>query len=390
MNTKWKEEALSLLTSCMKINTCNPPGNEQALCEAIVSYLAQYGIAGEVLPFAPGRANVVARIAGKDSSKTFLINGHLDTVQFGDAANWQYDPLEPTLKGNILYGRGSSDMKSGLCALLFAFANLVREGKQPQYNLVFLGTADEEFGGRGSEKACEDGLLDNIDGVFIGEPTGNAISIAAKGTIWLSATFKGKTCHSSYPERGMNAAEIACEFMQEVKVLAQESDHELLGKESFTLTKMQAGIANNMVPDECQMVMDIRTLPSTKHALLLEKIERIAKCLEIKYDGVSIALQTLTNRMAVETAADHPLTIAFSKSVELICENPKIMGTSFFSDASTYCKQYDGPVILFGPGESDEAHKPNEHIDIQKYYDAIQVWEHFFEQDLEDTVWQKY
>ncbi|KUO70753.1 MAG: hypothetical protein APF77_06385 [Clostridia bacterium BRH_c25] len=374
-----KDEALELLCEAINIITVNPDGEETILAEFIADYLKDTGCSVEVAEFSEGRANVIAILKGYKNEKSLLINGHLDTVPFGNRSGWDFPPNFSTIKDGRLYGRGSSDMKSGLCAMLYAFKQLALEGFTPQNDIIFIGTGDEETSGLGAQAVIKSGLLDRVGRVIIGEPTGNEISVASKGTLWLEFTIHGKTSHGAYPLEGINACEIALKLFSELKSLVCEKIHPYLSNPTCTLTKIQGGGKVNMVPDACTMTLDIRTVPLIKHEQLLISVNRLIKHIEQRYSGAKLEFTVLTNRKAVEISMDDMLVKELSESVRTVRGNPPVLtGTSFFSDASIFLMQYNLPTVLFGPGESSEAHKPNEYVSLEKYFEAIECYYRFF------------
>ncbi len=373
-----KDEALELLCNAVNIITVNPDGKEALLAEFIASCLKASGCPVEVEEFSKGRANVTATLKGRKSGKALIINGHLDTVPFGSLSGWDYPPDFSTICGDKLYGRGSSDMKSGLCAMLYAFKQLAAEGFIPQNDIIFMGTGDEETSGLGAQAVVKSGLLDRVGRIVIGEPTGNSISVASKGTLWLEFTIHGKTSHGAYPWEGINAAEIALRLFLKLKPLVCEGIHPYLSKPTCTLTRIQGGVKANMIPDTCSMTLDIRTVPLLAHEQLLAAVDRLLESIEQEHTGVKLEYTVLINRKAVETSSGDMLVKELSESVQEVCgSTPALTGTSFFSDASVFLTQYDLPVVLFGPGESSEAHKPNESVLLEKYYQAVECYYHF-------------
>ena len=270
-----KDEALKLLCDAINIVTVNPDGKETVLAGFIADYLKDTGCSVEITEFSSGRANVIAILKGCKNGKALLVNGHLDTVPFGSRDGWDDPPDCATIKDGKLYGRGSSDMKGGLCAALYAFKQLASEGFIPQNDIVFIGTGDEETLGLGAQAVVKSGLLDRVGRIVIGEPTGNEISVASKGTLWLEFTIHGKTSHGAYPWEGINAAEIAYTLFSELKKLVGKETHPYLSNPTCTLTKIQGGVKVNMLPDVCTMTLDIRTVPLIEHGHLLASVNQV-------------------------------------------------------------------------------------------------------------------
>ncbi|WP_312642109.1 M20 family metallopeptidase [Hydrogenoanaerobacterium sp.] len=375
-----KDEAVKLLSDTIGIVTVNPEGEERLLAEFIASYLKATGCAVELQNFAPRRANIIATLKGRSNGKALLLNGHLDTVPFGNTDVWDTPPHLATIRGDTLYGRGASDMKSGLCAALCAFRRLALEGFVPENDIIFAGTGDEETLGLGAQAAVESGLLNHVGRIIIGEPTGNQISVASKGTLWLEFSIHGKTSHGAYPWEGINAVELAYKLFEELKNCIGTAKHPYLSAPTCTLTKIQGGVKVNMVPDRCDMALDIRTVPAILHSELLLRLDALIAQFEQQYSGAKIEYRVLTNRMAAEISPNDALVRELSQTVQAVCgAKPQLTGTGFFSDASIFLREYALPVVLFGPGESSEAHKPNESVSLKSYLTAAQCYYHFLQ-----------
>ena len=179
-----RDEALSVLKMLVETNTTNPPGNEQRLAEKIKGLLDGSVAESYIVPCGKDRASLVAKIVGTGKEPPLILCGHMDTVPFGDPERWSFPPDQLTQKGDLLYGRGTSDMKSGLAAMLCAFRTAARREESPRGDIYLALTADEESSGLGAETiAAELPLQGGI--LYIAEPTDNAIGICSKGTLWV-------------------------------------------------------------------------------------------------------------------------------------------------------------------------------------------------------------
>ncbi len=266
-------------------------------------------------------------------------------------------------------------MKSGLCAALFAFCEFANSGITPKSDIYFIGTGDEETNGNGAAAIVESKILDNVGSIVIGEPTANKISVASKGALWLEVKISGKTSHGEYPEQGVNAAEISSELTARLKELINGHSHPYLTDSTCTLTGITAGVKANVVPDSCTVIYDIRTVPSMSHDDLFCKIDLIISDLKSLYPGCDFSYNPLTNRPSVGIDSANELVSNFSEAVKSVTgKDAELAGTSFFSDATIFAGSYDIPTILFGPGDSGEAHKPNESVKISEYIKSIDIY----------------
>lgn len=192
-----------LLARMIAIDTQNPGGSERKLAETIADELRNVPCRCWIQPVDGGRrANVFAHIEGWSEEGALVLNGHLDTVPNGGM--WAENPQRACIQNGRMYGRGASDMKSGLAVLLAAFKRRAMENRIPRRGIWFVGTCDEEASGLGARAALNQ-IHGRVSALLIGEPTAGEIGLAAKGCIWLKLRGSGRTSHGAYPERGVDA-----------------------------------------------------------------------------------------------------------------------------------------------------------------------------------------
>ncbi|MFN2546342.1 MAG: M20 family metallopeptidase [Myxococcales bacterium] len=169
--------AVELTRELVRIDTINPMSPERPCAERVGKLLAEAGFAVTKHEFAPGRTSVVARRDGPDA---LCFAGHTDTVPLG-AAKWRHDPFGGELSGGLLYGRGSSDMKSGVAAMVAAALDLA---KRPlRKGLVLVLVAGEETGCEGAAHLARTKALGSAGAMIVGEPTGNVPVVGHKGAL---------------------------------------------------------------------------------------------------------------------------------------------------------------------------------------------------------------
>lgn len=374
MDELQKDKALSLLQNIMDMETVNPPGGELPLAQFSAAYLQNTRAEVEVEDLGGGRGNIISRISG-GKGKSLILCGHLDTVPYGDESNWEYPPGRFTLVGNKVYGRGSSDMKGGFAAMLYAFREFCDCKEKPKGDIILLGTADEESQGLGARALLLKVDFSRAACVVIGEPTKNHIALASKGVLWLTFQILGKSSHGAYPERGVNAAEISFEFISCVKNLCEGIPHALLTKPTCTLSSIRAGVKVNVVPDFCEITLDVRTTPGVSHEVLLKKIDEVSREFCDRFRRISIRRHILTDRGAVETDEKNEIAQELLKIRNRVIKEPHyFIGTAYFSDASIFAEHVPVPTLLFGPGIPGNAHTPNEFLEAGDYFDAIECY----------------
>jgi acetylornithine deacetylase/succinyl-diaminopimelate desuccinylase-like protein len=200
------------LQDLIKINTTNPPGNEQAAAKYILAILKKEGVAAEELPVAPGRTSVVARLrssAVADPSRALILVAHMDVVGV-DRAKWTVDPFAATIKDGYLYGRGAIDNKAMLASNLATFIALKRANARLNRDVIFLATDDEEQGGDASIKILIAKYWDKIAAGFALNEGGNivlesgkvqyiAVQASEKVAVNVTVVARGTSGHASMP-----------------------------------------------------------------------------------------------------------------------------------------------------------------------------------------------
>ena len=369
-----KKDAVDLLKQVLEIPSVNSKDEEGAVAEFLANYFVEHGIEASVQRIDDTHANVIAFVPGKDPSRTVIWNGHLDTVPYGNPDEWNTDPAKAVEMDGKLFARGTSDMKSGLVAMAYALCHL---DEKPACNIQFLGTCDEEKNGLGAEMVLKEGKMAEAEWMLVGEPTGMKLGVAQKGCLWLEICINGKTSHGAYPKEGANAVMCAVRIANEVQEYVQQFRHELLGTSTAQITMIQGGVANNMTPDQCRIVMDIRMVPGLTTEKVIRRAEEALSCEKSADPRFSGVFTPLNNRRAIEIADTHPMTSGLRKILQEQGYSGEKLGINFFTDASVLDREDQKRILLFGPGEPFMAHKPNEYVEIAKFEDAITVLQEF-------------
>lgn len=371
----WEQEAIQLLQDLMEIRTVNGKDGEKPAAEYICRYLSSRGIDAFVQDIGDGRGNVIALIPGENTGKGAIWNGHLDTVDYGELDSWNTAPWTPVIENGFLFGRGASDMKSGLAAMVYVLGRLGESGKKPETSIQFLGTCDEERGGAGARAVISDGHMMEAETLLIGEPTGCTVGIAQKGCIWLELEVRGKTSHGAYPQEGCNAITCAYEAAKSLGDWICGHAHPVLGNATAQITEIQGGIQPNMTPDLCTVLMDIRTVPGLTREEILCRLQTVFQDISKSRRGIpSLTVRIKNHRISIEADQASPGVSQLVKSMEAVGIREAYSGISYFTDASILAEGKEGlTTVLFGPGLADMAHKPNECVRIEDYLRAVRA-----------------
>lgn len=357
------------LQELLRINSTNPPGNEHEISKFLAARCERMGLPGRIIKLDEKRSNFEVRLTGK-GDKVLFFCGHMDTVSPGKI-EWEYPPFSGEWVDNRLYGRGASDMKSGLAAMLLAMEELHKEGTVLGGDLIFLATAGEEVDSCGARDYQERIGMDGVDAIVIGEPTNEKVVIGHKGALWLEIVTYGKTAHGSMPDQGINAIEHMTKVIELLKSYELEWRVEKLplGRSSMTVTQIGAGIQTNVIPDECFIHVDIRSIPPQSHKELVQDIR--AKLFELQQTlpGFRAECRELLDRPPVFTQSDASI-IQTALRIKGLTE-AECYGVSYYTDASVLNPYSKIPTLIYGPGDEKLAHQPNEWVDIQAYLRAI-------------------
>lgn len=358
--------SVTLTQELVRFNTINPPGAERACAEHLAALLEAAGFAVEVIPFGEGRAQLVVRIGGNTDQPPLAFTGHLDTVPLGAQA-WSIDPFAAEIGDGKLYGRGSSDMKSGVAAFVAACIALAdRLPGTPGVLLVI--TAGEETGCNGAMALANAGL-GHAGALVVAEPTGNRPLVGHKGALWLEAETCGVTAHGSMPEKGVNAIYKAARAVTALQDFGfNVARHDVLGSPTLNVGTIHGGLNINSVPDRATIGIDIRTVPGQSHAELRQQLAG--------YLSADVTLRSLLDLPGVWTdPQDGWLRQVFGVARDVAGIGDEIGGAPYFTDASALTPVLGSPpTVIVGPGELALAHQTDEYCFVSRIEQATEMY----------------
>ncbi|HAM09484.1 MAG: hypothetical protein A2X05_14395 [Bacteroidetes bacterium GWE2_41_25] len=361
-------DVLSLTRKLLSFNNINPPGNEEGIAMYVGELLAENGFNVRLPEFEKGRLHLIAEKGLSTHTPPIVLSGHFDTVPLGNS-KWSIDPFEGVISDGKIWGRGSSDMKGGVAAMILASIESFKD-KSPGGGVRLIFTAAEELGCIGIQQLMK--TVDNpgkASAVIVGEPTANLPAIGHKGAIYLNAVTSGKTAHSSMPHLGDNAIYKAAASILKARDFEFETEEDpLLGYPTINVGKMSGGLNINSVPDHAEFTIDIRSTSKTNHGNTIKKLGDQL--------GVETKLEVLVDMNPVFTNNDDP----FTELVYEICRIKK--GTEGFpkslpylTDGSVLQRVYGGvPTIILGPGQPEMAHKTDEFCYVNKLEDSVRIY----------------
>jgi len=333
----------------------HPHAGEKRVADFLAATVARAGLEVELTQVLPGRPNVLARLrpAGK-IRQTILLAPHLDTVV---ADSTQFIPRR---QAGRVYGRGACDTKGSVAAMLTALLELAQSPRRPQTTeIVFAGLIDEENWQAGSRALVEAGF--KADLAIVGEPTRLEVITAHKGNLWLEVSTRGKAAHGATPHLGRNAivalAHIAIALETEYADELRRRRHPLLGTATINVGKISGGQQPNIVPADCTMVIDRRTLPGENETTVLRELRAF---LRARHLPARFANTKSAPCLALETDVQQPLVQEFMRCAG----QTKPRGVDYFCDAAVLSAG-GIPSVVFGPGDIAQAHTVDEWISLR-------------------------
>jgi succinyl-diaminopimelate desuccinylase len=374
----WKRWNLlvKLVQELVRIPSLNPPGNEKGCADYIFNTLTHWGVKTEMVfePFSH-RPQVVGTIDGKDAGLTLFFNGHMDVVPEGLRSQWKYDPYGGTIEGGRLYGRGSSDMKGGLGSMMM-LAKLIHEAGLRRGRCVFLFAVGEETG----EPGTKDLLFrmgNKGDFGIVLEPTALRVATSEKGLAWFRISLEGKPAHAGVAELGINAITKAVTFgerLLEYDRKLHSRVHPLLGSPKCTMTMINGGTKENVVPESCSLTVDRRFNPEETLDHIEDELRSLLDKLASEDSDFKYRLERTRFYEAAEIPTDHPIANILRKyAAQISGVSQEPCGTLFSSDVRNFIHDAGIPALTFGPGETQQAHTYNESIEIKQIVNCVKV-----------------
>jgi acetylornithine deacetylase/succinyl-diaminopimelate desuccinylase family protein len=369
---------LDLARDLIRTPSHTPPG-EEAAAAVLERFFERAGLPTQIQRVEDVGVNLIATLPGDREETALLLNGHLDIVP--PSSSMRYPPFDPVIHDDLLWGRGSCDMKGGLAAMACALAMIRAAGLPLKRSVVLAAVASEEQGNRGTAALIQKGL--RARWAVIGEPTGLDLVIAHKGVDRYRFQIEGRAAHESLPERGTNAivaaAHVIAALDRNLSPEVRRQTHPLLGQATYNIGTIQGGISRNTVPDRCTFQISKRWLPGDSPAAIRTELENGIRDVQTEAH-VSITREPEFDRIPhppLELAPDHPLTRSLTETVDRILgRKPALSGMPGFTDAALL--QHAGiPSVVFGPGDLKLAHSDGEYVPVSELLQATKVFAAF-------------
>ncbi|WP_410014704.1 acetylornithine deacetylase [Sodalis sp. RH24] len=366
-------DVIELLSTLVGYPTLSRRSN-LALIDFVESYLAGYGIASRRVYSADGeRANLYATIGPVDRGGICL-SGHSDVVP-AQGQPWSSDPFVLTRRGQRLYGRGSADMKGYLACVLAMVPRFIQAARAADARPVHIAISyDEEIGCVGVRGLLAELARDRArpTGCIIGEPTLMRVATAHKGKSAWRCTVQGQAAHSSQNHLGVNAIDYAAElvlFLRNQGRLWRDGDTDARYEPPWSTVQVgtiHGGSAVNVVPDRCEFDFEIRPLPHTRHHLLANALDNVARellpAMREVAEGADIRLELQSEYPGLR---DDGSTDELKQRCAGALEQASFDSLSFGTEAGLF-QQAGIPTVVCGPGSIAQAHKADEYVTLEQ------------------------
>ncbi|MDO5406841.1 MAG: YgeY family selenium metabolism-linked hydrolase [Eubacteriales bacterium] len=376
-----EEMLVSLCQEVIRIPSMS--GHEEQVAKLLQKTMIEYGFDEAIID---KYGSVLGTIYGKRPGKTILMDGHIDTVDVIDRDEWTHDPFSGEIVDGKVYGRGASDMKGSVCTMLSAAAQYAEDTNKDFAGKICVScTVHEEcFEGVSSREISN---AAKPDFVIIGEATTTTVKIGQRGRAEVVVETYGKSCHSSNPEKGVNAVYhmmAVIEAIRNIKV----NEHPILGKGILELTDIVSSPypGASVVPAVCRATFDRRTLVGEDEALILGQVEEAIEAAKKKNPELQAKVYLAEGQETCWTGEkisakryfpawlipeDSELVQGALAGLKETGIDASVSHFSFCTNGSHFCGEAGIPCIGFGPSLESLAHVRDEYIEIEQLKKAF-------------------
>ena len=375
-------DAIEILKDLIRINTSNPPGNEREAAVYIDRLLKGHGFHTTMQELGNNRANLIAWI-GKEEGPELVFDGHLDVVPA--LGSWSTNPFEPVVKDNLLYGRGSCDMKGGVAAMIAAairIQNRVSIEKELIHGkLKLLFVADEEDANLGMHEYQKEFMPGKY--CIIGEPTELRVAAAHRGVSRDYVLIYGKPRHAALKPLTEDSISKTGRFINCIKELNQilsKKQHPVLPPPSIAITSIKGYEKDNIVPGTVEALLDFRILPGMSHKEVLDILNTALRKIFMDDD---FDIKPHFYMPGGEINVNDPFVKIGLDAVNSISDQTQEKAISFGASCEQcFLSEKNVKTIILGPGSLRQAHGDNEFTSIKEVIEAVDIYEKIASQIL--------
>lgn len=392
------DDIINLCSDLVKIPSVNPPGDMIEIASYIGNYLKKHDVSYETFEPDKGKTSIVSKIGGKNGPN-LVLNGHMDVIPAGDPDQWAFPPFSGQVKEGKILGRGTTDMKGGLAAALYAYVSLNALEVALPGTLQLALVPDEETGGRFGTAWLLQQRKVTGDAWIIAEPSGMwSTTIGQKGVCWLILEAKGKSAHGSLaPLVGKNAIVEMAKLIpalsklwqmrsvapEDVRGVVEDSkkyaERKLLnirgaGKifdhVSVNFGVIKGGTKVNVVADSCTLEVDARIPIGLTSKEVIKTAQKLIQETNITDVKVHVAVASEPNY----TRLDESLVQILCKVSEEVNQTKTIPLLQWATSDARYPRLKGIPTLQYGPAIIEGIHSYNEAVNTKDVVNAAKVY----------------
>lgn len=376
-----QDEIVALLSDLVAIESVNPAykggqRGEVAVGEYIAAYLRKLDITPQFQEALPWRSNVVGELRGT-RDKTLILEAHMDTVTLEPMP----DALTPHVRDGRMYGRGACDDKASIAAMLYALKLLQEHGNGDHATVLFAATVDEEvaYGGVLALVQAQLQAPSRANGAVVGEPTRLVPVIGHKGVERFVIRTRGRAAHTSRLQEGNNAI---YQMVEVIRALRETVEPRFparyiprVGAPTMCISTIHGGLQVNMVPDECVIEIDRRTVPGEMPAQVLAEIDAVLDEVRRREPTFQIEREpAAVSDFALDTPPGSSIAQAAKRACAALDLPSEFGGAPYGTDASKLAEVAHIPSIVLGPGDILQAHTNDEWVEIKQVVQAAEIY----------------
>jgi acetylornithine deacetylase/succinyl-diaminopimelate desuccinylase family protein len=354
-------------------------GGEADLVQLLAQVLRREGIDAQIEEVLPGRPNLIAAL-GEGEGPTLWLNGHLDTVPIGHRLTWSREPFGGDQVDGRLYGRGASDCKGGVAAMIHAAIALRRAGIPLAGTLRLTAVMGDEEGWIGIRRLLAGGMRADA---FVSTQwsTAGQIALGYRGLCWIELTTIGRSAHGSRPASGINAIEqmvdLVLPALRSLKLPSARETAVTIPGSSVNLAMLTGGFAPNIVPDHCQARLDYRLVTGQSSEAVVDAVERVLASLRAAHPQLTVESQVILRAEPLYTEPDCALVQGLGGAIERVTGRPaQYFGKTGTADVNLVHERLHVPAVSYGPG-NDSGHGPDEWVSVEDLVEVTKVYAAF-------------
>lgn len=372
-----RKETLDILRQLIRIRTVLPQGDEMDMVKYIISLFPGKTLETKLIDHGNNRASMAALLPGANRNVKIALVGHMDTFPIIGEERWSHPPFAADYDEGDVYGRGASNMKGGITAMLMTLLAFVNKGAVPPCDIVLCLTADGDNAAlTGARALADSGYLSDVTELIFAEATGNKIAVAQRGGVWLQVRVTGKPSYACIPGVGIDALSKFIEFHSYIKEFVDcgGDSHPYLGDPLCTITQLKSGVGMNVIAPYAEGTIDIRLLPLQDNDEVVRFALSKAAEMMAEIPPLKIEVEIVNSNPAVGMPDDSPMIKLFERVASGFGEKAEKTGLLYYTDACAIVPVIGAPFLLFGPGDNIYNTMMDESVSLDSVIRAAEIY----------------